>query len=98
MKMFLEFGEAFGKGFQQTGALVKWHCAKLRSAHGARVGEHGGEVDAGGGCLRDEFTGGCIAHRDAVIPAALPNTAYIALQVHKLKSSKSRRLGRSAQA
>src|SRR5260370_6499846 len=77
---------------------MKTHCAKLRPAHVAGVGENGGEVDAGGGRLRDKFTGCGIAHRNAVIVAALPSTAYIALQVHKFESSRSRGLGWSAQA
>jgi hypothetical protein len=41
--------------------------------------ENGSEVDAGGGCLRDDFARGGIAHRNAIVPAALPGTAYIAL-------------------
>src|ERR1700692_4217985 len=79
IELLLEFRKTLGEGFQKTGPLVKCHCAKLWSALIAGMGKNGGEVDAGGGCVCDDLTRGGIPHRNAIVPAALPGTAYIAL-------------------
>src|ERR1700688_86438 len=79
VELLLEFRKTLGERPQKTGSFVKCHRTKLWSALIAGMGENGGEVDAGGGCLRDDLTRRGIAHRNAIVPAALPGTAYIAL-------------------
>ena len=82
VELFLEFGQILGERLQHGGPLVKGHRPQGRPAHFARIVENGAEVDAGRGCMRDDFAGRGIAHGDAAVAAALPGTGYIALQAH----------------
>src|ERR1700722_2292678 len=72
-----------GQRLQQGGPLVKGHRPQGRPAHFAGIVENGAEVDAGRGCVRDDFSSRGIAQSDAAVAAALPGTGYIALQVHQ---------------
>ncbi len=79
VEVLLVLGEHLRQRLQQSGALVERELAQSRSAHSARMVQHGGEIEPVRRCAEDDLSGRGIPQIRQIAAAALPLARRITL-------------------